>query len=72
MHVKEGDLNEPEEDERDHGVGCNALIDWDVVWQGEETRPDGTQHDAYGIGSVHGLDGEPENGQDGTGDDGNV
>ena len=43
-----------------------------MVWEGQERRPNCAEHDADRVGTVHSLDGEPENGQDGARDDGNV
>ncbi len=72
MHVQEWYLSKPEDDEGDQGIACNALTGRDMIRQGEETRPDGADHDTHGIGTIHGLNGEPEDGQNGTRDDGDV
>ena len=72
MQEEEGELREPEEDERDHRVGLDALVLRDRVPQRQETRPDGAQHDANGVRAVHRLDREPEDGQDAARDDGHV
>ena len=72
MHEQERDLGEPEEKERNHGVCGDALVCGDGVGEGEEGGPDGAEHDADGVGAVHGLDGEPEDGEDAAGYDGDV
>src|SRR4051812_11156632 len=72
MHIQKRDLNEPKYEEGDHGVSSDALRFRDVIWESQEGGPDGAEHDADRVGAVHGLDGEPEDGEDGAGDDGYV
>jgi hypothetical protein len=71
-HVEEGKMSQPEEEERDHRIGSNSLTLRDVVLQGQEGWPDGTEHDPDRIGSVHHLNCKPEDGQNDSGDDGNI
>lgn len=72
MHVKKRHLDQPEKEERNHGVCRDTLVLGNGVLEGQEGRPDGPEHDAHRVGAVHGLDGEPEYGEDSTRDDGNV
>ena len=72
MHEEEGDLREPEEEEGDHGVCGYPLIRGDVVGERQEGGPDGAEHDTDCIRAVHGLDGEPEDGEDAAAYDGDI
>lgn len=72
MHIQKGDLNEPEDEERDHSISCDTLRFWNVIFECEKRGPDGAEHDANRIGTVHGLDCEPEDCEDSAGDNGNI
>ena len=72
MHDQKRDTAQPEEKKANHRRRINALGQRNGVFERKETRPDGAQHDAHGIGSVHVLDCEPEDCEDGARDDGDV
>lgn len=72
MHDQKGQTSEPEDEEANHGGSIDALTLWNAVLEGEERRPNGANHDADRISPVHVLDGEPEDGENGAGDDGQV
>ena len=72
MHNQEGNLRQPEKEEGDH-CGCvNALRLRNVIRKCQKRWPDGAYHDAHCVRSVHGLYGEPEDGQDGARNDRDV
>lgn len=72
VHDQKGQAAEPEEKETDHGGRVDALALWNVVLHGQERGPDGANHDTDGICAIHVLDGEPEDGENGARDDGDV
>lgn len=72
MHDQERQAAEPEDKEADHGSCVDALALWDIVFEGQKRGPDGADHDTDGICAVHVLDGEPEDGENGAGNDGEI
>lgn len=72
MHAKKRDLEQPENEKGNHGIGLDALALGDGVLQRQETRPDGGNHALDRVGAVHVLDREPEDGEDRARDDGHV
>lgn len=72
MHIQEWKLYQPEEEEADHSIRLDALRFWNMVWKREKRGPDSAEHNAHGIRTVHGLDCEPKDGENGAGYDGDV
>jgi hypothetical protein len=72
MHAQKRQTNQPEKKETDHSRCINALRDWDPVLERQEARPDSANHNSYRVRAVHVLDGEPEDGEDGTRYNGDV
>ena len=64
MHVKERNLNQPEEEEGDHASTGDTLRGWNSVWKSAKARPDGRDHNFYDIAAVDGLYRESEDGED--------
>jgi hypothetical protein len=72
MHAQKRQTNQPKKKETDHSRCINALRDRYAVLQRQEARPDSSNHDSYRIRTVHILNGEPEDGENGTRHDGDV
>lgn len=72
VHEQKRHASEPEQEEADHGGRVDALAGWNGVLEGEKRGPDGANHDADRVCAVHVLDGEPEDGENGARDNGQV
>ena len=61
---QEWQLNDPEEEVRDHSLRSNSSITSHMVWDFCVGGPNSRQHDCYTDGSIGALDSQPEHGQD--------
>lgn len=60
MHIQKRYLRQPKQKETDHRICGNTLVFGNRIFERQERRPNCSKHDTNGIGSIHGLDGEPE------------
>lgn len=72
MHIQKWYLYQPEQEERNHRICGDALVLRNCVLDRQERGPDCPEHYTYSIRPINGLDGEPENGEDGAADDGDI
>ena len=72
MHTQKRHTNQPKQKETNHRRRIDALRFRNPVLESEERGPDSANHDANGIRAIHVLDSEPEDGEDGARDYGNV
>jgi hypothetical protein len=72
MHSQKWHTRNPKDKETNHRRRINALTLRNLILESQEGGPDSANHDTNGIRAVHVLDGEPEDGEDGARDDGDV
>lgn len=72
MHAQKWQTDQPEDEKADHGIRLDTLTLRNRVLEGQERRPNRTNHDLDAVRPVHVLDREPENAENRTRNDGQV